>query len=166
MSKNFEVRELKSGAVQTMQWHAPIAQRHSPQTHPVCFAHEGFAVAGAASDTKVHVWDAERGDLLLSLDHGEGSKVRTLVTAFLDEDDKFLIVTGTEKQGKGYLFLWVTVPSSVVVTSSYTNGRQRIELSFTRNFWVNVSLMAVLAALSLRWIMYPNGPVMAHTTAA
>jgi hypothetical protein len=86
MSKNFEVRELKSGPVQTMQWHAPIAQRHSPQvgrtnalsqtqpniikTHPVCFAHEGFAVAGAASDTKVHVWDAEWGDLLLSLDHG------------------------------------------------------------------------------------------------
>ncbi|KAI0285547.1 WD40-repeat-containing domain protein [Russula brevipes] len=174
MSKNFEVRELKSGAVQSMQWHAPVAQRHSvrsPQVdptkalsqtqpyliknHPVCFAHEGFAVAGAASDTKVYVWDAERGDLLLSLDHGEGSKVRTLMTAFLDEDDKFLIVTGTEKQGSGYLFLWVTVPSSVV-TSSYTNGRQRIELSFTQNFWVNVFFMAVLAALSLRWIMYPN----------
>lgn len=87
MSKNFEVRELKSGAVQSMQWHAPVAhisedsERHTTKAlsktqpnliknHPVCFAHEGLAVAGAASDTKVHVWDAERGDLLLSLDHG------------------------------------------------------------------------------------------------
>lgn len=37
---------------------------------PVCFAHEGFAVVGAASGNKAHVWDAERGDELLSLDHG------------------------------------------------------------------------------------------------
>jgi hypothetical protein len=61
---------------------------------PVCFAHEGFAVAGAVSEKSVYVWDTERGDQLLSLDHGgkfpkyketntesitEGSKVRTLV---------------------------------------------------------------------------------------
>jgi hypothetical protein len=37
---------------------------------PVCFAHEGFAVAGAAGGNKAHLWDAERGDELLSLDHG------------------------------------------------------------------------------------------------
>ncbi len=37
---------------------------------PVCFAHGGFAVAGASNETQVHVWDAERGDQLLSLDHG------------------------------------------------------------------------------------------------
>ena len=36
----------------------------------VCFVHEGFAVAGTASENKVFVWDAERGDKLLSLDHG------------------------------------------------------------------------------------------------
>jgi hypothetical protein len=37
---------------------------------PVSFAHEGFAVVGTAGGNKVHVWDAERGDELLSLDHG------------------------------------------------------------------------------------------------
>ena len=37
----------------------------------VCFAHEGFAVAGLATgESKVHVWNAGRGDRLLSLDHG------------------------------------------------------------------------------------------------
>lgn len=41
------------------------------QSPSVCFAHEGFAVAGAAGgESKVHVWDVERGDQLLSLDHG------------------------------------------------------------------------------------------------
>jgi hypothetical protein len=40
------------------------------ETPSVCFAHEGFAVAGAAGESKVHVWDMERGDRLLSLDHG------------------------------------------------------------------------------------------------
>ena len=37
----------------------------------MCFAHEGFTVAGAATgESKVHMWDAGRGDQLLSLDHG------------------------------------------------------------------------------------------------
>jgi hypothetical protein len=67
------------------------------KNQPVCFAHEGFAVAGAAGEACVYVWDTERGDQLLSLDHGgklpnikcivviilkgltEGSKVRALV---------------------------------------------------------------------------------------
>ena len=40
------------------------------ETPSVCFDHEGFAVAGAAGESKVHVWDMERGDRLLSLDHG------------------------------------------------------------------------------------------------
>jgi hypothetical protein len=43
----------------------PFANRQ-----PVCFAHEGFAVAGAARERSVYIWDAERGDQLLSLDHG------------------------------------------------------------------------------------------------
>jgi hypothetical protein len=46
------------------------AQVKPVKDKPVCFAHEGFAVAGAAGGNKVHVWDAERGDELLSLDHG------------------------------------------------------------------------------------------------
>lgn len=36
----------------------------------VCFAHEGFAVAGSVNESKVYVWDAECGDELLTLDHG------------------------------------------------------------------------------------------------
>ena len=36
----------------------------------VCFAHEGFAVAGSANENKVYIWDAECGDELLTLDHG------------------------------------------------------------------------------------------------
>jgi hypothetical protein len=119
-SKYFEVRELKSGAVQSMQWKPSIVPALEPphnvgdmktgasrtlevreklaKRQPLCFVHEGFAVAGAASERSVYVWDAERGDELLSLDHGgefpnpnheeslvilknikEGSKVRTLV---------------------------------------------------------------------------------------
>jgi hypothetical protein len=35
----------------------------------VCFAREGFAVAGSANEDKVYVWDAECGDRLLTLDH-------------------------------------------------------------------------------------------------
>ena len=88
---SFEVQELKSGVAQTMQWQASVVPRPAP--HPdhvrnrkagamralsleaqnkqsVCFAHEGFAVAGTASENNVYVWDAERGDKLLSLDHG------------------------------------------------------------------------------------------------
>lgn len=40
------------------------------QDKPICFAHEGFAVAGTVGGNKAHIWDAERGDELLSLDHG------------------------------------------------------------------------------------------------
>jgi hypothetical protein len=32
----------------------------------------------------------------------------------VDKEDKFLIMTGTEKHGKSYVFLWVTVPRGVV----------------------------------------------------
>ena len=77
MSKYFEVHELKSGAVQNMQWKGlinPILEselQYKPaKSQPVCFAHEGFAVAGATSEKSVYVWDAERGEQLLSLDHG------------------------------------------------------------------------------------------------
>lgn len=72
--------------VQRLQWQGPIIPTPEPhhadklkmgetednpiKDKPVCFAHEGFAVAGAAGGNKAHVWDAERGDELLSLDHG------------------------------------------------------------------------------------------------
>lgn len=46
------------------------SQHKLTKSQPVCFAHEGFAVAGTASEKFVYVWDAERGDQLLSLDHG------------------------------------------------------------------------------------------------
>ena len=39
------------------------------KNQPVCFAHGGFAVAGASNESQVHLWDAERGNRLLSLDH-------------------------------------------------------------------------------------------------
>jgi hypothetical protein len=86
LSKAFEVRGLSSGTVQRLRWQGPIIP--APETRqigklkivgtqikpikdkPVCFAHDGFAVAGAANGNKVHVWDAERGDEMLSLDHG------------------------------------------------------------------------------------------------
>lgn len=71
------------------------AQHMRTENQFVCFAHEGFAVAGSANENKVYVWDAECGDELLTLDHGgkfvnlrrmivlisgtEGSKVHTLV---------------------------------------------------------------------------------------
>lgn len=81
------MRELRSRTVQRLQWQGPIIpapesshasqlkigeiQQDKPvKDKPVCFAHDGFAVAGAAGGNKAHVWDAERGDELLSLDHG------------------------------------------------------------------------------------------------
>ena len=92
LSKYFEVHELKSGVTQNMQWKPSInprptsrhignmkvaiqttqleGQHKLAKSQPVCFAHEGFAVAGAAREKFVYVWDVERGDQLLSLDHG------------------------------------------------------------------------------------------------
>ena len=87
---NFEVRELKSGAIRSMQCRAPSFPPHhmgnlktssmgvTPldtqhihiEKQSVCFAHEGFAVAGSINRNKVYVWDAECGDELLTLDHG------------------------------------------------------------------------------------------------
>ena len=92
----FEVRDLKLGTIRSMVQAASFEAQHKPtKNRPICFAHEGFAVAGAANDHKVHVWDAEHGDELQSLDHGgkhprfslkriinciiEGSKVHALV---------------------------------------------------------------------------------------
>lgn len=71
-SKFFEVRELKSRTVQSLHWQGLVIRPKKHAEAPlVCFAHEGFAVAGAAGgESKVHVWDAGRGDRLLSLDHG------------------------------------------------------------------------------------------------
>ena len=74
------MRDLKSGTVQSLQWKAPTVQPKFAKNRPVCFAHEGFAVAGAASDTKVLVWDTERGDQLLSLNHsGEYAHIGRIV---------------------------------------------------------------------------------------
>ena len=103
---------MEPGTVQTLRWQGSIIPASEPhhvgrlktgptlaqdkpiKDKPVCFAHEGFAVAGAAGRNKVHVWDVGRGDELLSLDHGgechgfeedrtknitEGSKVHSLV---------------------------------------------------------------------------------------
>lgn len=91
LAKYFEVRDLKSGTVQRMQYQAPIkptleahrnlktgtmqtipfeAQCKLIKNPPVRFAHEGFAVAGAGNNDKVYVWDSERGDQLLTLNHG------------------------------------------------------------------------------------------------
>ena len=55
-----------------MQWQGPVTQpKKLAENSSVCFAHEGLAVAGAAAgESKVHMWDAERGDRFLSLDHG------------------------------------------------------------------------------------------------
>jgi hypothetical protein len=55
-----------------MQWKPSKkgAKAQLAKNQPVCFAHEGFAVAGAAGEAFVVVWDAESGDQLLSLDHG------------------------------------------------------------------------------------------------
>jgi hypothetical protein len=65
----YHVSNLKTGTARAMP--SPFeAQRRPTNNLPVCFAHEGFAVAGAINDNKVRVWDAEHGDQLLSLDHG------------------------------------------------------------------------------------------------
>ena len=49
----------------------PSNARHMhTENQYVCFAHEGFAVAGAANENKVYVWDAKCRDQLLTLDHG------------------------------------------------------------------------------------------------
>ena len=58
-----QVGNIMKAAVRTTQYKLAKNQ-------PVCFAHEGFAVAGAANERVVYVWDAEHGDQLLSLDHG------------------------------------------------------------------------------------------------
>jgi hypothetical protein len=76
LSQYFEVRELKTGAVQRMQVPMSPAGHHRDRmqlaikNHPICFAHGGYAVVGASNGRQVHVWDKERGDQLLSLDHG------------------------------------------------------------------------------------------------
>jgi hypothetical protein len=80
-SQYFEVRELKTKAIKTMQ--VPIISTKSkPAGHhrdrmqlavkkqPVTFAHGGFAIVGASNESRVHVWDVKRGDRLISLDHG------------------------------------------------------------------------------------------------
>jgi hypothetical protein len=60
-------RNLRTGTMQTTSFEA----QHKPiKNPPVCFAHEGFAVAGTENDEKVYVWDSERGDLLLTVNHG------------------------------------------------------------------------------------------------
>jgi hypothetical protein len=62
------VRDLKTGTV-TTQAEVQIKLPKMPFQR-VCFAHEGFAVAGAGGDSTVRVWDAKRGDQLLCLEHG------------------------------------------------------------------------------------------------
>jgi hypothetical protein len=64
------VWDLKLGTIQSLQWKALSATQPKLANQPVFFAHEGFAVAGAANDMKVYVWDTKCGDQLLSLDHG------------------------------------------------------------------------------------------------
>jgi hypothetical protein len=36
----------------------------------------------------------------------------------------------------------------------FPDERHRIELSFTQNFWMNITFMVVLVALFSRWVMY------------
>ncbi|KAH9008485.1 hypothetical protein EDB83DRAFT_2531766 [Lactarius deliciosus] len=154
LSNFFEVRDLKSGTVQSLQ--PPTARPKLSKNQPVCFAHEGFAVVGAVSNTEVYVWDTERGDQLLSLNHGDGSTIHTLATAFSKEDDQFVIATCTEKRGKFYIFVWATVPCDVKtasILSAYDIGGNQNEL-FTRKFWINVAFLAVLVALLSWWMMY------------
>jgi hypothetical protein len=94
LSNYFEVRELKSGIVQSMQWRPSKAgaklratgvplEAQLAMNQPVCFAHQGFAVAGTAGGACVYVWDAERGDQLLSLNHGGKLRNISLVIAIL-----------------------------------------------------------------------------------
>ncbi|KAH8978556.1 WD40-repeat-containing domain protein [Lactarius akahatsu] len=97
-TNNFEIRDLKSGAVQSLQVRTkPAVKPHGIRdlktgdttsqgegqirlsrlpSQRVSFAHEGFAVAGVGGDNKVFVWDAERGDQLLCLEHGENFRSR------------------------------------------------------------------------------------------
>ncbi|KAH8981442.1 WD40-repeat-containing domain protein [Lactarius hatsudake] len=172
-TNNFEIRDLKSGAVQSLQVRTkPAVKPHGirdlktgatttqgegqiglprlPSQH-VSFAHEGFAVTGVGGDNKVFVWDAERGDQLLCLEHGENFRVGALVTAFLEEDDRFLIVTATENSGKSYIFLWATVPRVVTTSTSSPIGGNHIELNFPQNFWIHLSFVIVVVAVLLRW---------------
>ena len=74
------MRDLKLGTVQSLQWKALTVQPKFAKNHPVCFAHEGFAVAGATSDTKVLVCKTECGDQLLLLNHsGEYAHIGRIV---------------------------------------------------------------------------------------
>ena len=61
------MRDVRTGAVQRLQWQGPISLQDNQYA---CFAHDGFAVAGTASNSRVLLWDAKRGDQLLCLDHG------------------------------------------------------------------------------------------------
>ncbi|KAF8261411.1 hypothetical protein EI94DRAFT_1705554 [Lactarius quietus] len=159
LSNAFKVQDLKLGTVQSLQWKAPMGHPKVAKNRPVCFTHEGFAVAGAMSDTKVLVWDTECGDQLLSLSHGniiEGSKVCALAMAFLKEEDQFLITTCAEKQGKFHVFLWATTLSSLKAPSTlaaYIVGGNRNEI-FMQSFWINVALLAILVFLLSWWMMH------------
>ncbi|KAH9064445.1 hypothetical protein EDB87DRAFT_1680710 [Lactarius vividus] len=172
-TNNFEIRDLKSGAVQSLEVRTrPAVKPHDIRdlktgatttqgegqirlsrvpSQRVSFAHEGFAVTGAGGDNKAYVWDAERGDQLLCLEHGEDFRVSALVTAFLEEDDRFLIVTATENSGKSYIFLWATVPRVMMTSTSSPIGGDHIELKFPQNFWIHLSFVIVVVAVLLKW---------------
>ncbi len=82
-----------------------------------------------------------------------------------------MIITGGEKQAKFYISVWATVQRTItplaplacmgipiaparVADNIFLDERYRIELSFTQNFWINITFTVVLVALFSRWVMY------------
>ncbi|KAH9051763.1 hypothetical protein EDB87DRAFT_1582189 [Lactarius vividus] len=114
---------------------------------------KGTFSAGTGGDNKAYVWDAECGDQLLCLEHGgtRDDPADATQTAFLEEDDRFLIVTATENSGKSYIFLWATVPRVMMTSTSSPIGGDHIELKFLQNFWIHLSFMIVVVAVLLKW---------------
>ncbi|KAH9064931.1 hypothetical protein EDB87DRAFT_1574671 [Lactarius vividus] len=153
-TNNFEIQDLKSGAVQSLE----VCYNHArgwPNTIVKGTFSACFAVTGTGGDNKAYVWDAKRGDQLLCLKHGSkctrDDPADATQTAFLEEDDRFLIVTATENSGKSYIFLWASVPRVMMTSTSSPIGGNHIELKFLQNFWMHLSFMIVVVAVLLKW---------------
>ena len=48
----------------------------------------------------------------------------------------------------------IPIAPARVADNIFLDERYRIELSFTQNFWINITFTVVLVALFSRWVMY------------
>jgi hypothetical protein len=74
---------------------------------------------------------------------------------FVDKEDKFLIMTGMENHGKHNVFLWVTVPCSMVMSIYVTILPPLISFFITCPVTSSLSPHLVLTIYCLLHILHP-----------